>query len=106
MLSQSDAYATRATATPGKVTVLLLQRHTAYWDVIGVLIRMRHDRAIPRTEIIRAFVEFMQQSAIDFSQFSSGDEMTAYLTEYFRAIPNRRVLPAVIETSLLEPCTS
>ncbi|HEV7763925.1 MAG TPA: hypothetical protein VGQ76_02885 [Thermoanaerobaculia bacterium] len=86
-----------------RITVVMLERHIGYLDVMSVLIRMRHHTAISRAEIIRAFVEFMQCSGLDFSQFATAEEMTGYLVEYFRKIPNRGNLPLLLESSLFHP---
>jgi hypothetical protein len=86
-----------------KITVVMLERHAGYLDVMSVLIRMRHHRAISRAEIIRAFVEFMERSGIDFTQFSDVEEMVGYMTAYFRRNPNRGRLPLLLESSLFHP---
>lgn len=86
-----------------KITVVMLERHAGYLDVMSVLIRMRHHKAISRAEIIRAFVEFMGRSGIDFTQFASVDEMVEYLTEYFSRNPKRGRLPLLLESSLFRP---
>ncbi|HEX6641520.1 MAG TPA: hypothetical protein VF215_10435 [Thermoanaerobaculia bacterium] len=86
-----------------KITVVMLERHVGYLDVMSVLIRMRHHKAISRAEIIRAFVEFMECSRIDFSQFATADEMVEHLTAYFGRLPNRGRLPLLLESSLFYP---
>lgn len=86
-----------------KITVVMLERHVGYLDVMSVLIRMRHHKAVPRAEIIRAFVEFMERSRIDFVQFATADAMTEYLIAYFRRNPNRGHLPLLLESSLFHP---
>jgi hypothetical protein len=86
-----------------KITVVMSDRHVGYLDVMSVLIRMRHHKAISRAEIIRAFVEFMDRSRIDFSQFATAEDMVEYLIEYFRKIPNRGRLPLLLESSLFHP---
>lgn len=83
-----------------KITVVMLERHAGYLDVISVLIRMRHHKVVSRAEIIRAFVEFMQRSGIDFTQFATVHEMVEFLTEYFRRNPRRGHLPLLLESSL------
>jgi hypothetical protein len=86
-----------------KITVVMLERHAGYLDVMSVLIRMRHHRAISRAEIIRAFIEFMERSSIDFTQFSSVEEIVTYMTAYFRRNPNRGRLPLLLESNLFHP---
>jgi hypothetical protein len=86
-----------------KITVVMLERHAGYLDVMSVLIRMRHHKAISRAEIIRAFVEFMMRSRIDFSQFATAERMVTYLVAYFSKIPNRGRLPLLLESSLFHP---
>lgn len=86
-----------------KITVVMLERHAGYLDVMSVLIRLRHHKAISRAEIIRALVEFMIRSKIDFKQFATTDEMVTFLVAYFRRIPNRRRLPLLLESSLFHP---
>jgi hypothetical protein len=48
-----------------KITVVMLDRRAAYLDVMSVLIRLKHHKAMARAEIIRALVEFMIRSNID-----------------------------------------
>lgn len=86
-----------------KITVVMLERHAGYLDVMSVLIRMKHHKAISRAEIIRALVDFMERSRIDFSQFATADEMVVYLIGYFSKIPNRGRLPLLLESSLFHP---
>src|SRR5258708_4581582 len=86
-----------------KITVVMFERHAAYLDVMSVLMRMRHHRSISRTELIRAFVEFMERSPIDFSQFATMEQMVQYLVRHFRRIRNRGRLPLLLESSLFHP---
>lgn len=86
-----------------KITVVMLERHAGYLDVMSVLIRLRHHKAISRAEIIRALVEFMIRSKIDFKQFATTDEMVTFLVAHFRRIPNRGRLPLLLESSLFHP---
>jgi hypothetical protein len=62
-----------------KITVDMLDRHAAWLDMTRVRIRMRHRRAASRAELIRALIDFMHGSGIDFTRFETADEMTAYL---------------------------
>lgn len=82
-----------------KITVVLLDRHVGYLDIMCVLMRMRHGKAIARAEVIRAFVEFMDRSGIDFTQFASIEDMVAFLAERFREIPRRGKWPLLLESS-------
>lgn len=68
-------------------------RHVAFLDLVGVTIRLRHYQAITRAEIIRALVEFMEKSGIDFSQFATVEAMAEYLTKYFAALRCRGRFP-------------
>lgn len=86
-----------------KITVVMLERHAGYLDVMSVLIRMKHHKAISRAEIIRAFVDFMERSKIDFTRFATVDDMVAFLIIYFQRIPNRGRLPLLLESSLFHP---
>lgn len=86
-----------------KITVVMLERHVGYLDVMSVLIRMRHHEVVSRAEIIRAFVEFMERSGIDFTQFATADAMVEYLIAYFQRNPNRGGLPLLLESSLFHP---
>ncbi|MGZ5446406.1 MAG: hypothetical protein ACXW5U_32260 [Thermoanaerobaculia bacterium] len=72
-----------------KITVVMDHRQVAYLDLVGVAIRVRHFTAITRAEIVRALVEFMEKSGIDFSKFSTVEAMVEYLTEYFATLPRR-----------------
>jgi hypothetical protein len=86
-----------------KTTVLMLDRHAAYLDVVSVLVRLKHHKAIARAEIIRALVEFMIRSNIDFAQFATAEEMTTFLVSFFGRIPNSGRLPLLLESSLFHP---
>jgi hypothetical protein len=86
-----------------KITVVMLERHAAYLDVMSVLMRMRHHRSVSRAEFIRAFVEFMERSPVDFSRFASMDRMVEYLVRHFSKIRNRDRLPLLLESSLFHP---
>lgn len=86
-----------------KVTCVMLDRHAGYIDFVSILIRLRHHKAMSRTEIIRALVEFMDRSGIDFSQFASMDEMVAFLTRQFRAAGRTTKLPLLLESGLFQP---
>jgi hypothetical protein len=86
-----------------KNTVLMLDRHAAYLDIVSVLIRLKRHKAIARAEIIRALVGFMIQSKIDFAQFATADELTTFLVSLFRRVPNSGPLPLLLESSLFHP---
>lgn len=86
-----------------KITVVLLDRHVGYLDIMCVLVRMRHGKAISRAELIRAFIEFMDRSGIDFTQFASMEGMVAFLAKRFREIPCRGNWPLLLESSLFQP---
>ncbi len=76
-----------------KVSVMMEEHHVTYLNLVSMFMRVRHHRTVARAEIVRAFVEFMERSGIDFTQFASIEEMTAYLTEYFSRIPDPGRLP-------------
>jgi hypothetical protein len=87
-----------------KITVVLLDRHVGYLDIMCVLMRMRHGKAIARAELIRAFIEFMDRSGIDFTQFASMDDMVAFLAKRFGELPRRgRQWPLLLESSFFQP---
>jgi hypothetical protein len=82
-----------------KITMMMEDRHVAYLDLVTLFMRLRHHRPVARAEIIRALVEFMQKSEIDFTQFSTIEDMTESLTAYFQQIPNRGRMP-LLESGL------
>jgi hypothetical protein len=84
------------------VTVILLDRHVGYLDIMCVLMRMRHGKAIARAELIRAFIEYMNRSGIDFTQFASMDDMVAFLAARFRQIPRRGQWPLLLQSSFFQ----
>jgi hypothetical protein len=86
-----------------KVMLVMLDRHVAYLDVVSVLIRLRHHRAMSRAEILRGLIEFMERSRIDFSRFATAAEMTEHLATHFRQVPGRGRVPLLLESSLLHP---
>jgi hypothetical protein len=81
-----------------KTTLVLLDRHVAYLDIMCVLVRMSHGKAMARAELIRAFIEFMDRSGVDFTQFASEDDIAAFLTKRFREIPHRGQWPLLLES--------
>jgi hypothetical protein len=83
-----------------KITVGMLDRHAAYLDVMSVLIRLKHHKAMARAEIIRALVEFMIRSNIDFARFATAEEMVTFLVARFRRVPNSGRLPRLLESTL------
>jgi hypothetical protein len=87
------------TEASSKITLVMDEHHVVFLDLVSLCIRAKHGRAVPRAEIIRALVEFMQRSRIDFSRFGTIDEMIEYLRAYFQAIPNAGKLP-LLESSL------
>lgn len=82
-----------------EVTLNMIERHVAYLDLLSIVIRLRAQTALARTELVQAFVEFMQRSGIDFSRFATADEMTRYLVAHFRANMRNR-MPVLLESSL------
>lgn len=112
MKSASEKTASAGPTRPGrplvhtepcaKITVVLLDRHVGYLDIMSVLMRMRHGKAIARAELIRAFVEFMDRSGIDFTQFASMDDMVTFLTERFRQSPLQGQWPLLLEASFFQ----
>jgi hypothetical protein len=86
-----------------KTTVAMLERHAAYLDLMSVLIRLRRHKAVSRAEIIRALIEFMIRSKIDFARFATVDEMVTFLVSRFRRVPNSGRWPLLLEPSLFDP---
>lgn len=84
----------------GAVTLYLLERHVAYLDVMSVLIRLRHHKVVARTAILRAFIEFMERSGIDFTCFGTEAELTACLVTQFRRSPCRGRVPRLLASDL------
>lgn len=82
-----------------KVTIMMQDHHVTYLDLVSMFMRVRHHRIVARAEIVRALVEFMEQSGIDFTRFATIEEMTASMTEYFERIPNCGKLP-LLESGL------
>jgi hypothetical protein len=65
------------------------------------LIRIRHHKASTRAGLIRALIDFVAQSRVDFTRFANVDEMTDHLTRLFMRLPNcRDSWPAFLEPSL------
>lgn len=94
---------TQHTETWSKITVTMEERHVAYLDVVGVLMRLRYHRPVARAEIIRALVDFMERCEIDFTVFATVDEIVEHLTEHFQGIPSRGRPPLLLESSLFDP---
>lgn len=84
-----------------KIAVRMLDHQVAYLDLVSICVRLARHRALSRAELIGAFVEFMQQSGIDFSEFATEGEIVGYVTDYFRCIPNRGRMP-LLESSLFQ----
>jgi hypothetical protein len=72
-----------------KITVDMFDRHAAGLDMMRVRNRLRHRRAASRAELVRALIDFMHGSGIDFTRFETADEMTACLTAHFQKIRTR-----------------
>lgn len=99
-----DSPSIQQTETWSKITVTIEERHIAYLDVVGVLIRLRHHRPIGRSEIVRALVEFMERCEIDFTVFATVDEIVEHLTDHLQEISSGGRLPALLdESSLFNP---
>jgi len=82
-----------------KITCVMLERQAAYLDVICVLFRMRHQKAVARSAIIRALIEFMQRSGVDYSQFASANAIVVYLVKHFQTVARPGELPRLLESS-------
>jgi hypothetical protein len=65
---------------PGRITVVLLDRHVAYLDRLAIDIRLKHGKAISRAEIIRGLIEAAFQSNVDLSQADSIGTLVELLT--------------------------
>jgi hypothetical protein len=70
----------------GKITVMMLDRHAAYLDLVGICIRLEHHTFMSRAEIIRGLLTWIEKSGIDFSDFAAGREITESLTDLFRGL--------------------
>jgi hypothetical protein len=86
-----------------KITVIMLERHAVYLDIMSVLIRLKHHKAMARAEIIRALVEFMIRSNIDFARFATAEDLVTFLVSRFRRVPNSGRLPLLLESTLFHP---
>jgi hypothetical protein len=93
----------RHTETWTKITVTIEDRHVAYLDVVIVLMRLRHHKVVPRSEIIGALVDVMERCETDFTRFATVDEIVEHLTEQFQGIPSGGRLPLLLESSLFNP---
>ena len=83
-----------------KITVNMLDRHAAYLDLMSVLIRLRHHRAVSRADLIRALIDFMQRSRVDFTRFATAQEISEYLVARFRKNPHRGEIPRLLQSTL------
>ena len=72
-----------------KVTVIMRLRHAAYLDRLCIDIRMKHRKALYRSDIIRALIDFMDVSGIDFAECTSETEIVERLIEYFGSTGRR-----------------
>ena len=86
-----------------KITCVMLERHAAYLDLISVMIRMRHQKAIARTGIVRSLIEFMLRSGVDYSQFASVADMVVHLVGHFRTITPPGQSLHLLESGLFPP---
>jgi hypothetical protein len=84
-----------------KITVVMLDHQVAYLDLVSICVRLAHHSVIPRAELVRAFIEFMERSGIDFSQFATEADIVDYMTDYFRCLPNGGRMP-FLESSLFQ----
>jgi hypothetical protein len=64
----------------------MLDRHAAYLDLLGICSRLEHHTFLSRAEIICGLLTWMENSGIDFSQFATGQEIAAFLTDLFRGL--------------------
>lgn len=87
-----------------KITVTLLDRHAAYLDVMRTMMRLRHHNRVARAEFIRAFVDFMVASDLDFSQFSSMEQIVEWLVDRFEHSGLRRS-PELVHMIVTESLT-
>ena len=86
-----------------KITVVMEDSHVIYLDLIALFIRAKHGRAVSRAELIRAFIEFMQQSRIDYTEFKNGDEIKDGVLAYLRGIAaHRRGRMPLLESGLFD----
>jgi hypothetical protein len=62
-----------------KITVVLLDRHVAYLDLIAVDIRLEHGFAISRAELIRSLIEAASHSGLVLSDAADMKQMIEML---------------------------
>ena len=67
-----------------KVTVVLLERQIHWLDKLALDIRKRTKASISRAEIIRAAIEAMEESDIDFTEAESGRELKTLFRKSLR----------------------
>ena len=68
-----------------RITVILSVRQVVYLDRLSAEIRTRTGESVRRTELIRAFVDAVEESGIDVADAASEDE----LRELLRAVLSR-----------------
>jgi hypothetical protein len=65
--------------SPARISVVVLKRHVQYLDIA----RMHLRQPMPRAYLLRAMIDFMQRSEMDFTLCPSVDDLTIHLTAYF-----------------------
>lgn len=84
-----------------KVTIVMEESHVLFLDLVILCIRATHQKHVSRAELIRALVEFMEKSGIDFTQFRNADEITEGVVAYLKGIALRGRLP-LLDSALFD----
>lgn len=67
-----------------KITVVLLDRHVAYLDRLAIDVRLKHGAAISRAELIRSFIEMVEQSKIEVTDAKTPQGITELLLGHIK----------------------
>jgi hypothetical protein len=70
-----------------RVTIVLLNRQIVYLDRLSADIRARTGAVVKRTEIIRALIDSLAESAIDLTSIEGEDDLRRLLREHAEHIP-------------------
>src|SRR5580765_5361502 len=70
-----------------RVTIVLLNRQIVYLDRLSADIRARTGAVVKRTEIIRALIDSLAESAIDLTSIEGEDDLRRLLREHAERPP-------------------
>ena len=70
-----------------RVTIVLLNRQIVYLDRLSADIRARTGAVVKRTEIIRALIDSLAESAIDMTSIEGEDDLRRLLREHAERLP-------------------